>query len=211
MLRDNLKQLREERGWTQEELARRLHVVRQTISKWEKGTSVPDADLLARIAELYGVSASSLLDEQPIADAELEYVATQTALLNERLDHQEERRREIVRYLCIAAGVLVAIVFVLLMIRGAPVQSSDPFLQITYEIDGLQESVGIWLDENDLTQAFGCFGVADIAEAAESQVAFDEYGHVSASRLQKAVETAVREAGGTVVSIERHNFPENTP
>lgn len=144
------------------------------------------------------------------SDAELEYIATQTALLNERLDHQEERRREIVRYLCIAAGVLAAIVFVFLMIRGTPVQSSDPFVQITYEIDGVRDSVGVQLDENDLSQAFGCFGTADIAEAADSQVIFDEYGHVSASQLQKAVETAVREAGGTVVSIERCNIPENT-
>ena len=95
------------------------------------------------------------------------------------------------------------------MIRGTPVQSSDPFVQITYEIDGVRDSVGVQLDENDLSQAFGCFGTADIAEAANSQVIFDEYGHVSASQLQKAVETAVREAGGTVVSIERCNIPEN--
>ena len=209
MLNENLKAIRKSKGLSQEELAVKLSVVRQTVSKWEKGTSVPDAEMLLRIAELYGVSASSLLDEQPIADAELEYVATQTALLNERLDHQEERRREIVRYLCIAAGVLAAIVFVFLMIRGTPVQSSDPFVQITYEIDGVRDSVGVQLDENDLSQAFGCFGTADIAEAANSQVIFDEYGHVSASQLQKAVETAVREAGGTVVSIERCNIPEN--
>lgn len=66
MLRDNLKRLREEADLTQDELAQRLHVVRQTVSKWERGASVPDADMLARIAALYGVSASSLLDEQPI-------------------------------------------------------------------------------------------------------------------------------------------------
>lgn len=209
MLRDNLKRLREEAGLTQDELAQRLHVVRQTVSKWEHGTSVPDADMLARIAALYEVSASSLLDEQPIADAELEYIATQTALLNERLNRQEERRRKVVRYICIASGVLVAIVFAFLMIRGMPVQSSEPFVQVTYEVDGAQESVGISLDENDPTQAFGCFGAADMAEAAESQVTFDKYGHVSANQLQKAVETAIREAGGTVVSIERRNLPEN--
>lgn len=209
MLRDNLKRLREEAGLTQDELAQRLHVVRQTVSKWEHGTSVPDADMLARIAALYEVSASSLLDEQPIADAELEYIATQTALLNERLNRQEERRRKVVRYIRIASGVLVAIVFAFLMIRGMPVQSSEPFVQVTYEVDGAQESVGISLDENDPTQAFGCFGAADMAEAAESQVTFDEYGHVSANQLQKAVETAIREAGGTVVSIERRNLPEN--
>lgn len=209
MLRDNLKRLREEAGLTQDELAQRLHIVRQTVSKWERGASVPDADMLARIAALYEVSASSLLDEQSIADAELEYIATQTALLNERLNHQEERRRKIIRYICIASGLLVAIVFTFLMIRGMPVQSSEPFVQVTYEIDGAQESVGISLDENDPTQAFGCFGAADMTEAAEPQVTFDEYGHVSANQLQKAVEAAIREAGGTVVSIERCNLPEN--
>ena len=52
MLRDNLKRLREEADLTQDELAQRLHVVRQTVSKWERGASVPDADMLARIAAL---------------------------------------------------------------------------------------------------------------------------------------------------------------
>ena len=130
MLRDNLKRLREEANLTQGELAQRLHVVRQTISKWERGASVPDADMLIRIAELYGVSVSSLLDERSIADAELAYVATQTALINERLDRQEERRRAMVRYLCIAIVALAAIAFALLMMRGTPTEDPAPSLQI---------------------------------------------------------------------------------
>ena len=52
MLSDNLKRYRQKKGFTQEELAMRLHVVRQTVSKWEKGLSVPDADLLQRLAEV---------------------------------------------------------------------------------------------------------------------------------------------------------------
>ena len=48
MLAENLKALRKAKGLSQEELAARLHVVRQTVSKWEKGRSVPDADLLDR-------------------------------------------------------------------------------------------------------------------------------------------------------------------
>ena len=51
MLAENLKALRKAKGLSQEELAARLHVVRQTVSKWEKGRSVPDADLLIRLAE----------------------------------------------------------------------------------------------------------------------------------------------------------------
>ena len=48
MLNENLKQLRKSKGLSQEELAIRLNVVRQTISKWEKGLSVPDADMLIK-------------------------------------------------------------------------------------------------------------------------------------------------------------------
>ena len=49
MFSENLKTLRKQKGYTQEELAARLNVVRQTVSKWEKGLSVPDAELLLRL------------------------------------------------------------------------------------------------------------------------------------------------------------------
>lgn len=58
MFGENLKTLRKQKGFSQEELAARLHVVRQTVSKWEKGRSVPDADALIRLAEVLEVSVS---------------------------------------------------------------------------------------------------------------------------------------------------------
>ena len=61
MFSENLKTLRKQKGFSQEELATRLHVVRQTISKWEKNLSVPDADTLIRLAEILEVSVSELL------------------------------------------------------------------------------------------------------------------------------------------------------
>ena len=61
MFNENLKTLRKQKGFSQEELASRLHVVRQTISKWEKNLSVPDADTLIRLAEILEVSVSELL------------------------------------------------------------------------------------------------------------------------------------------------------
>ena len=67
MFQDNLKTLRKKKGMTQEELAARLNVVRQTISKWEKGLSVPDAELLTKLAEILEVSVSQLLGS-PIED-----------------------------------------------------------------------------------------------------------------------------------------------
>ena len=64
MLKENIKTLRKSKGLSQEELATRLHVVRQTISKWEKNLSVPDADTLIRLAEILEVSVSELLGEK---------------------------------------------------------------------------------------------------------------------------------------------------
>ena len=61
MLSDNIKILRKKKGYSQETLAEQLHVVRQTISKWEKGISVPDAVMLDRMAELFEVPVSVLL------------------------------------------------------------------------------------------------------------------------------------------------------
>lgn len=63
MLKDNLKILRKKKGFSQEELSIKLNVVRQTISKWEQGLSVPDAEMLISISEVLDIPVSTLLDE----------------------------------------------------------------------------------------------------------------------------------------------------
>ena len=70
MLSDNIKILRKKKGYSQETLAEQLHVVRQTISKWEKGISVPDAVMLDRMAELFEVPVSVLLGGGPEVEEE---------------------------------------------------------------------------------------------------------------------------------------------
>ena len=65
-MHERIKQLRQEKGFTQEMFAQRLNVVRQTVSKWEKGLSVPDSDILLKIAEVLEVSVSELLEEPPV-------------------------------------------------------------------------------------------------------------------------------------------------
>ena len=115
MLSDNIKMLRKKNGYSQETLADQLHVVRQTISKWEKGISVPDAVMLERMAELFDVPVSVLLgggleveEEQP---SELNEIAQQLAVLNDQLVQQAVRRRKVIRYAFV--GVFAAI-FVLI-------------------------------------------------------------------------------------------------
>ena len=61
MIGENIKRFRKAKGISQQEMAEKLHVVRQTVSKWESGRSVPDADVLLQIAALLGVTAGQLL------------------------------------------------------------------------------------------------------------------------------------------------------
>ena len=65
MLNDNIRKYRKEKGLSQEEMAVRLHVVRQTVSKWENGKSVPDAEALISLSELLGVPVADLLGSGP--------------------------------------------------------------------------------------------------------------------------------------------------
>lgn len=62
MINENIKHFRKTRGMSQEEMAVKLNVVRQTVSKWEKGLSVPDANVLIEMANLLDVSVSQLLE-----------------------------------------------------------------------------------------------------------------------------------------------------
>lgn len=63
MLKENIKSIRKSKGLSQEELAIKLNVVRQTISKWEQGLSVPDSEMLISISEALETPVSTLLGE----------------------------------------------------------------------------------------------------------------------------------------------------
>ena len=111
MFSENLKTLRKQKGFSQEELASRLHVVRQTISKWEKNLSVPDADTLIRLAEILGVSVSELLGSKIETENGnvTNDVAEQLSRINEQLAIKNRRSRRI--WKAIAAIAIILVVF----------------------------------------------------------------------------------------------------
>lgn len=113
MLKENIKELRKRKGYSQEQLALRLNVVRQTVSKWEKGLSVPDAELLTDLAEVLDVTVSELLGKTiEVEDRvdSLESVAKELAKLNELLviQHQktEQAKKAIVNIIAVAAVLI---------------------------------------------------------------------------------------------------------
>ena len=102
MFADNLKTLRKVKGLSQEELAIRLNVVRQTISKWEKGLSVPDADLLIRLADIFEVTVSELIGARIENEQEINAVAEQLSRINEQLAIKNRRARRIWKTIAVA-------------------------------------------------------------------------------------------------------------
>ena len=124
MLQDNLIKLRKQRGLTQDAVAERLHVVRQTISKWEKGLSVPDADALRRLAELFEVSVGTLLSETTLEEPSPDRVADQLAAINEQLAIRNRRWRRI--WKIVGWVLLIQLIVFLLMIILSLVPSHHP-------------------------------------------------------------------------------------
>ena len=91
MIGDNIKRLRKSSGMSQEELAAELAVVRQTVSKWERGTSVPDAETAARMARLFHVSVNELLDAEP--GSSVEELTEELARVKEQLTEKSRKER----------------------------------------------------------------------------------------------------------------------
>ena len=149
MLGENLKAVRKQRGMSQEVMAQQLNVVRQTVSKWEQGLSVPDAQMLTRIAELFEVPVSSLLGESIEENVNINEIAVQLAILNEQLASRRGRNRKILRIIMIviaaviAAYLLLHIVFGVIMDNNRVMSSAT----LTCSLDGETYVYGINYDD----------------------------------------------------------------
>ena len=108
MLNENIKALRKTKGLTQDELAIRLNVVRQTVSKWEKGLSVPDAEMLQRIAEVFEVNVSQLLGAPINQNENIDVIAEQLSRINEQLIVKNNRSRKIWKTIGIILAIIIA-------------------------------------------------------------------------------------------------------
>lgn len=131
MFGETLKTLRKQKGFSQEELATRLHVVRQTISKWEKNLSVPDADTLIRLAEILEVSVSELLGAKIENENTASDVAEQLSRINEQLAIKNRRSRRIWKIVAIILAAIILINIFIAVFFSVPtlnegIQSNQP-------------------------------------------------------------------------------------
>lgn len=127
MLKENIKQLRKSKGLSQEELAIKLNVVRQTISKWEQGLSVPDAEMLITISEVFETPVSILLGEN-ISESEVDEIkaiSEKLEIINLQLSQRKNERRKIVHWLLISLSIIIIIIFTTLILLNSPYLNWD--------------------------------------------------------------------------------------
>lgn len=122
MLNENMKTIRKSKGLSQEELAVKLNVVRQTVSKWENGLSVPDSDMLISISEVLETPVSTLLGEtvteQKVDD--LKVISQKLEVINLQLAQRKAMRRKILHWLLISLCVVMVTVFAVLIRLNSP-------------------------------------------------------------------------------------------
>lgn len=122
MLNENIKAIRKSKGLSQEELAVKLNVVRQTISKWENGLSVPDADMLIAISEALETPVSTLLGETVIESKidDLKAISEKLEIINLQLAQRKNARQKMLQWLFILLFAIILIVSVVLILLNSP-------------------------------------------------------------------------------------------
>lgn len=122
MLSENIKAIRKSKGLSQQELAIKLKVVRQTVSKWEQGLSVPDSDMLVFMSEVLETPVSTLLGEtvsEPEADS-LKAISEKLAVVNLQLAQKKETKRKILHWFSISLSIVIIVIFASLFVSKSP-------------------------------------------------------------------------------------------
>lgn len=123
MLSENIRSIRKAKGLSQEEFAIKLYVVRQTVSKWERGLSVPDAEMLIHISEILETPVSVLLGETQVETElpanELNVISEKLEVINLQLAREKETKRKVLHRLFIIAGVLLVLIAAVLLAQDS--------------------------------------------------------------------------------------------
>ena len=122
MLSENIKRIRKEQGLSREELAGKVYVVRQTVSKWEQGLSVPDSEMLIALSKALETPVSSLLGKS-ITRAEvddLDILAQKLEVINFKLSEEKEKKRKRIHGLFIALALMILVISLVLLFLKSP-------------------------------------------------------------------------------------------
>ena len=135
MLNENIKAIRKSKGLSQQELAVKLNVVRQTIAKWEQGLSVPDSDLLIALSEALETPVSTLLGEtvtESEADA-VKALSEKLEIINLQFARRKAMRKAVLHWLLITLCAGIVVIAAALFAGNSPYLGwdfSDPELAV---------------------------------------------------------------------------------
>jgi len=197
MLGENIKNLRKQKGISQEVLAQQLSVVRQTVSKWEKGLSVPDADMLTRIADYFGVSVSALLGDKIEKEVDTNEIASQLAVLNEHLAARARKAAAIRKGILIAIAVFFGLWLVIALLGVLPGDKS-----VTYGSPEMTATVTCTFDGETHQCRLDCDGNRRTVSSEWDEWFDEQVPEVGDNEvvdvLIHKIEDRVEELGGTV-------------
>ena len=122
MLNENIKAIRKSKGLSQQELAVKLNVVRQTVSKWEQGLSVPDSDMLISISEALETPVSTLLGETVTESEvdELKAISEKLEIINLQLAQRKTTTKKMFQWLLFSLCIVIVIIFAVLAVLNSP-------------------------------------------------------------------------------------------
>ena len=117
MLNENIRRIRKLKGLSQEELAIKLNVVRQTVSKWENGLSVPDSSMLIMLADELDTTVIELLGEpvaEPTTDG-LKVISEKLEVINLQLAKRSMAKVKAIRWILISLCAVIVVIFIALL------------------------------------------------------------------------------------------------
>ena len=204
MLNENIKTIRKNKGYTQEELATRLHVTRQTISKWEKGYSVPDASILTDMAEVLEVSVTDLLGTEKIDLENSDAIVEQLSRINEQLTIKNRRSKRIWKGIIIAAILLFIVIpslitgLGMLMMHGATGADTgfNGSTEWIYELEGQKYECTVQYDKHYNIVSLSLDGDSEVEEELNLDSCSD------ANEVKDRIESYFKEQGAEPVSVE---------
>lgn len=197
MFNENLKAQRKLKGFTQETLAIKVNVVRQTVSKWEKGLSLPDADTLQKLAEVLDITVSQLLGaETPDKPENKNEIAEQLSRINEQLAIKNTRARKVWKTIVIVL-ILIIIVSSLFSISYTVKHKNNKVAGIT-EFTCMLDGKEYWysIQYNDNYQILSAGGDAYIDDYINTKIYSD------ANQLAAHIKDYFAKRGGTTVTTE---------
>lgn len=145
MLKDNIKILRNKNNMSQEQLAIKLNVVRQTVSKWEQGISVPDAEMLVLISNLFAIPVSVLLGENISKNKndDIQAISKKLEIINNELLKTQKTRRKRKITILIIINIISVLIFIILLFLKSPYLKWNNNLE--YAIIGANFHIFEWI------------------------------------------------------------------